>query len=288
MEIESKRKKEMTVAKVCYITNNKIEKQHISIKNGQQVIEGTTTAFKLYEVYDTLDIATIQEQLAEKNTSKKIQVKIEVVESILAIKRVRMDNKEFLKIIVYEATNIEKIRDVFYADTLSVKETVTEIIKMGIGLMRSDIKDLVNIIEKSYRHLEVVEDEAEYGRTYWLKDIAKMCLLEIEKAIALKDENKKGNYLEENISNIGIEIDKQGNEKYAYIKVKEFSKWYEGTDYRKKLSVYTVREEFRNAGITICNPGRTEHTRAVAEGTAGKCLQKVVEFDIENLRKYCE
>lgn len=66
----------------------------------------------------------------------------------------------------------------------------------------------------------------------------------------------------------------------AYIGVKEFSKWYDETDYRNKLSVYTVREEFKNVGITKCNQGRTDYNIA-GEG-------KVVAFDIQKLDEYCK
>lgn len=262
------------MAKVCYITNNRIEKEYLEIKDGAEKVKNTATSFALYEMYDELEIEEIENELADKRKGERTRLTVSVLDTILAVKRVRLDKKEYLKIIVYEDKNMQAIRDVFYADTLSVKETVTEVVKMGIGLIRSDVKDLVNIIEKAYRQLDIVDDDEDYGRTCWLKEIAKMCMQEIENSVKIKEEKQtKGSK-----DSIKFEIDKDGKE--AYIRVTEFTKWYNETDYKFKLSVYTVREDFKNAGITICNPGRTDYNRTV-EG-------RVVEFDIDKLKSYCD
>lgn len=251
------------MAEICYIINTKIERKHTEQKS-------TEVMFALYEMYDKLDIEELEKEIKEKRGGKCISIDVSVLDAVLAVKRVRLNKKELLKIIVYEDKEIQNIRDVFYADILSIKEAVTEIVKMGIGLIRSDIKDIVNIIEKAYRRLEIVVDTDEVGIAFWIKEIAAMCMHEIESY------TKKEKQTEESANGIKIQIEADR----AYIAVRDFAKWYDETEYRDKLSVSTVREEFKNAGITICNSGRTDYNKTKTG--------KVIAFDIEKLKAYCK
>lgn len=250
------------MAEICYIINTKIERKHTEQKNAEVM-------FALYEMYDKLDIEELEKEIKEKRGGKCISLNVSVLDAVLAVKRVRLNKKELLKIIVYEDKEIQNIRDVFYADILSIKEAVTEIVKMGIGLIRSDIKDIVNIIEKAYRRLEIVVDTEEIGMLCWIKEIAAMCMHEIESYTKKEKRTESMNSIK-----IQIEADR------AYITVRDFAKWYDETEYRDKLSVSTVREEFKSAGITICNSGRTDYNKTKTG--------KVIAFDIEKLKAYCK
>ena len=250
------------MAEICYIINTKIERKHTEEKD-------TEVMFALYEMYDKLDIEELEKEIKEKRGGKCISIDVSVLDAVLAVKRVRLNKKELLKIIVYEDKEIQNIRDIFYADILSIKEAVTEIVKMGIGLIRSDIKDIVNIIEKAYRRLEIVVDTEEIGMSCWIKEIAAMCMHDIESYTKKEKQTESTNSIK-----IQIEADR------AYIAVRDFAKWYDETEYRDKLSVSTVREEFKNAGITICNTGRTDYNKTKTG--------KVIAFDIGKLKAYCK
>ena len=182
----------VSMADVCYITYNKVVKEYLEVKDGVENVKNTATSFVLCEIDDDFEkIEEMRKELVENRKGEHTRIEVSAVGAILAVKRVRFNKTEFLKIIVYEDQDIKNIRDVFYADTLSVKETVTEVVKMGIGLIRSDVKDLVNIIEKAYRRLELAEDVQETGRTCWLKEIANMCMQEINKSIEIKEKEEK-------------------------------------------------------------------------------------------------
>lgn len=253
------------MAEICYITYNKVVQQSKTSDNKaeryvlQPFFASGEEIFKYQEV---------KKELEKKNSSSKATATASLVGSIIAVRKVKDSRSELIKFIVYndeDDITAKRIREVFYSDVISIKETITKIVKLGIGLLRTDIKDLEKIVEKAYRELEIVADAKEWGRGSWFKEIAYIYKKELEKHEKTKDG------------------------KQAYLTVNDFSDLFKETDYANKVSVYEVRAKFKDEKLTECNVGRTDYTMQIKDEKDGKGkLQKVILFNLDNLDIYCK